>query len=66
MELKIVREGVWRPAVLGGVSGSGGNVQEDILVLGGRDTEVGWEDVFTGMFVLFEVFFGREDFANEL
>lgn len=48
MELKIVRDGTFRPAVLGGVKG--GNVHEDILVLGGRDTEMGWEDVFHGMF----------------
>ncbi|ODM17833.1 hypothetical protein SI65_06621 [Aspergillus cristatus] len=46
MELKIVRDGTFKPAVLGG--GKGGNVHEDILVLGGRDTEVGWEDVFQG------------------
>lgn len=51
MELKIVRDGTFRPAVLGGVKG--GNVHEDILVLGGRDAEVGWEDVFHGMFSLF-------------
>ncbi|KAJ5160229.1 uncharacterized protein N7482_007233 [Penicillium canariense] len=46
MELKIVRDGTFRPAVLGGLKG--GNVHEDILVLGGRDTEIGWEDVFQG------------------
>jgi len=28
--------------------GEGGRIHEDILVLGGRDTEFGWEDVFTG------------------
>lgn len=50
MELKIVRDGTFRPAVLGGVKG--GNVHEDILVLGGRDSEVGWEDIFHGMFCL--------------
>lgn len=49
MELKIVRDGTFRPAVLGGLKG--GNVHEDILVLGGRDTEIGWEDVFQGKFV---------------
>lgn len=48
MELKIVRDSTFRPAALGGLKG--GNVHEDILVLGGRDTEVGWEDVFHGMF----------------
>ncbi|KAL4863129.1 hypothetical protein BDV12DRAFT_177899 [Aspergillus spectabilis] len=46
MELKIVRDGTFRPAVLGG--NKGGNVHEDILVLGGRDAEVNWEDVFMG------------------
>ncbi|KAL2820478.1 proteasome maturation factor UMP1-domain-containing protein [Aspergillus cavernicola] len=46
MELKIVRDGSFRPAVLGG--NKGGNLHEDILVLGGRDAEVGWEDVFSG------------------
>ena len=48
MELKIVRDTTFRPAVLGGMKG--GSVHEDILVLGGRDTELGWEDVFQGMF----------------
>ncbi|KAJ5243051.1 uncharacterized protein N7469_001378 [Penicillium citrinum] len=46
MELKIVRDSTFRPAVLGGMKG--GNVHEDILVLGGRDAEIGWEDVFQG------------------
>ena len=32
MELKIVRDGTFRPAALGGFKG--GNVHEDILVLG--------------------------------
>jgi proteasome maturation protein len=40
MELKIVREGSWRPAVLGGSD----RVHEDILQ--GRDADVEWEDVF--------------------
>jgi proteasome maturation protein len=43
MELKIAREGEWRPVMLGG--GRPG-VHEDIL--SGRDTSIGWEDVFTG------------------
>lgn len=43
MELKIAREGEWRPLVLGG--GQRG-VHEDIL--SGRDTEIQWEDVFQG------------------
>lgn len=42
MELKITREGEWKPACLGGSSG----VHRDILE--GRDAEVGWEDVFVG------------------
>lgn len=46
MELKIVRDGTFRPAALGGLGM--GNLHEDILVLGGRDAEVGWEDVFKG------------------
>ncbi|KAJ6112956.1 hypothetical protein N7512_008280 [Penicillium capsulatum] len=46
MELKIVRDGTFRPAVLGGMKG--GNIHEDILTLGGRDAEVGWEDIFQG------------------
>lgn len=47
MELKIVRDGTFRPAVLGGMRG--GNVHEDILTIGGRDAEVQWEDIYTGM-----------------
>ncbi|KAF2654388.1 proteasome maturation factor UMP1 [Lophiostoma macrostomum CBS 122681] len=42
MELKIAKEGEWRPAALGGASG----VHKDILE--GRDCEIGWEDVFVG------------------
>ncbi|KAI9836572.1 MAG: hypothetical protein M1819_001204 [Sarea resinae] len=45
MELKIAREGEWRPAVLGGGIGRSGVHEE---VLGGRDTEISWEDVFRG------------------
>jgi hypothetical protein len=48
MELKLVRDGEFRPAVLGGVKG--GSVHEDILALGGRDAEISWEDVFKGLF----------------
>ena len=44
MELAIVRGGEWRPACLGG--GMGGSLHSDIL--SGRDSEVGWEDVFFG------------------
>jgi len=43
MELKIAREGEWRPLVLGGGRPS---VHEDIL--NGRDTMIGWEDIYTG------------------
>ena len=49
MELKIVREGSWRPAVLTGGGRDGtttGSVHEDILT--GRDDTIDWEDVFTG------------------
>ncbi|KAJ4301874.1 hypothetical protein N0V90_003970 [Kalmusia sp. IMI 367209] len=42
MELKIAREGEWKPAALGGTSG----VHRDILE--GRDCEIGWEDVYVG------------------
>lgn len=34
-----------RPAVLGS---QGCSIHEDILVVGGRETEVAWEDVFVG------------------
>ncbi|KAJ4419413.1 hypothetical protein N0V82_004995 [Gnomoniopsis sp. IMI 355080] len=44
MELKITREGEWRPMVLGG--GCSASVSEDILR--GREATVEWEDVFTG------------------
>lgn len=53
MELKMVRDAEFRPAVLGG--GKGPSLHEDILTLGGRDAEVMWEDVFTGMFLLLGV-----------
>lgn len=43
MELKMVKDGEWRPMILGG--GRPG-VHEDILA--GRDTTCSWEDVFTG------------------
>lgn len=47
MEIKIAREGEWRPMALGGSAGVSG----DILV--GRDAEITWEDVYTGMFIFF-------------
>lgn len=43
MELKVVRDGEWRPLALGGARPS---VSEDILR--GRETSLAWEDVFTG------------------
>ncbi|KAK2747548.1 hypothetical protein FQN57_002041 [Myotisia sp. PD_48] len=46
MELKIVRDGQWRPAVLAANTGS--SVHEDILSLGGRETDIAWEDIFHG------------------
>lgn len=49
MELKIVQEGQWKPAALGGRNES--SIHADILALGGRETEVTWEDVFDGMFI---------------
>ncbi len=48
MELKIVRDSSFTPMMLGGARRMGGNLHEDILVLGGRDTGIGWEDVFHG------------------
>ncbi|PSR90632.1 proteasome maturation factor UMP1-domain-containing protein [Coniella lustricola] len=44
MELKITREGQWRPMALGGSATN--SVHEDILK--GRDASVDWEDIFTG------------------
>lgn len=44
MELKIAREGVWRPMALG-LAGVG-KLHEDILT--GRDEMITWEDVFKG------------------
>ncbi|KAL8853535.1 MAG: hypothetical protein Q9221_001694 [Calogaya cf. arnoldii] len=41
MEIKIAREGEWRPMALGVSAGVSG----DILV--GRDAEITWEDVYT-------------------
>ncbi|KAI0997319.1 hypothetical protein K3495_g10866 [Podosphaera aphanis] len=45
MELKMVREGSWKPACLGG--GLQRSIHEDILM--GTDTACQWEDVFTGV-----------------
>lgn len=51
MELKITREGEWRPQVLRSAGGVGmgqlpRSIHEDILM--GQDTTVEWEDVFAG------------------
>ncbi|KAK4119431.1 proteasome maturation factor UMP1 [Parathielavia appendiculata] len=46
MELKITREGEWKPMVLGGGGSGMGSVHEEILA--GRDDTITWEDVFTG------------------
>ncbi len=46
MEMKIARDGEWRPMALGASAGVSGDI------LAGRDTEVQWEDVFQGMFIL--------------
>ncbi|KAK4234707.1 proteasome maturation factor UMP1-domain-containing protein [Achaetomium macrosporum] len=46
MELKITREGEWRPMALGGGNGGMGSVHEEILA--GKDDTISWEDVFTG------------------
>lgn len=45
MELQIVSAGEWRPAALGKGQGSA-DVHKDILE--GRDTEISWEDIYTG------------------
>lgn len=58
MELKIAREGEWRPMALGGSSG----LHKDILE--GRDCEVGWEDVFTGEYIV--IFLWRHMGEREL
>lgn len=53
MELRIARQGEWRPSVLGGSAGVSGDVLE------GRDGRVEWEDVFVGescSFYLFSCF----------
>ncbi|KAF7545803.1 hypothetical protein G7046_g9478 [Stylonectria norvegica] len=43
MELKIVRDGEWRPLALGGGLPS---LHEEILK--GREDMISWEDIFTG------------------
>lgn len=46
MELKIARDGEWRPAALGPSPGGLAGVHEEILR--GREATITWEDVFTG------------------
>lgn len=46
MEKKIVGAGEWRPACLSVGAGALGDVHKDVLE--GRETEIGWEDVFRG------------------
>lgn len=50
MELRITRQGEWRPAVLSGTPGLGGaagsSLHEDILT--GKDESVTWDEVFAG------------------
>jgi proteasome maturation protein len=46
MELKITREGEWRPLALGGGANGLPSLHEEILR--GREDVVTWEDVFTG------------------
>lgn len=65
MELKIVRDASFTPMALGGPRANGGNLHEDILVLGGRDTEIGWEDVFHGNFIFFPFSFPFILFSEE-
>ena len=42
MEMKVCRDGEWRPSCLGGSA----RVCEDILA--GRDIEIAWEDIYKG------------------
>ena len=42
MEMRICEEGEWRPRMLGGSAGAGGDV------LRGRDTELTWDEVYRG------------------
>lgn len=69
MELKIVRDSSFTPMMLGGPRRNGGNLHEDILVLGGRDAEIGWEDVFHGKFFFFlpsnTLWLGEMDWADD-
>jgi len=44
MELKITRDGEWRPMALGG--GSQPSLHEEILQ--GKEDTITWEDVYTG------------------
>lgn len=57
MELKIAREGEWRPRMLGW----GSTVSSDIL--SGRDEEVAWEDIFVGRSIT--TLFHEGDYDND-
>ncbi|KAI1074658.1 proteasome maturation factor UMP1 [Whalleya microplaca] len=46
MELKIAREGEWRPLALGGGAARTSGVHVDVLR--GKEASIEWEDVFTG------------------
>ncbi len=46
-----MRAGEWRPAALGGSA----TVSSDVLA--GRDTEITWEDVYSGIIFFFFPFF---------
>ena len=48
MELKIVDQGEWRPAVLGGGVGLHGDI------LRGMDGGCSYEDIFTGMLICYD------------
>jgi proteasome maturation protein len=65
MELKIVRDASFTPMALGGPRRNGGNVHEDILALGGRDTELSWEDIFHSMIFYHPFKRGEIVFANK-
>lgn len=60
MELKLTTAGEWRPAALGGAS----SVHGDILA--GRDTEIGWEDVYKGESLLCGIFASSVQVATRL
>ncbi|KAK3391136.1 proteasome maturation factor UMP1 [Podospora didyma] len=46
MELKITRDGAWRPMALGGGGATQPSLHDEILT--GRDEMITWEDVYSG------------------